>query len=89
MRLDRLPTVPKTRVRDLPRTNGWKLPHCPPNSKWRPSGNTGEIKAARKGTGHPTSQSLWPRTSVLSDRQSPTYEPCMGLTFTFTINFIT
>ena len=31
----------------------------------------GEIKAARKGTGHPTSQSRWPRTSVLSNRHSP------------------
>ena len=31
------------------------LAHCSPSSKWVPSGNTGEIKAARKGTGHPTS----------------------------------
>ena len=28
---------------------------CSPSSKWAPGGNTEEIKAARKGTGHPTS----------------------------------
>ena len=33
----------------------WTLAHCSPSSKWVPSGNTREIKAARKGTGHPTS----------------------------------
>ena len=32
--------------------------------KWVPGGNTGEIKAAKKGTGHPTSQSQWLSTSV-------------------------
>ena len=31
------------------------LAHCSPSSKWVPGGNTGEIKAARKGTGHPSS----------------------------------
>ena len=30
------------------------LAHCSPSSKWVPGGNTGEIKAARKGIGHPT-----------------------------------
>ena len=34
-------------------TNSWALSHCPPSSKWGPGRNTGEIKAARKGTGHP------------------------------------
>ena len=29
--------------------------HPLPSSKWVPGGNTGEIEAARKGTGHPTS----------------------------------
>ena len=48
--------MPKTTVRDSPRTNGWTLAHCPPSSEWGPGGNTGEIKAARKGTGHPTSK---------------------------------
>ena len=55
-------------VRHPPRTIGWKLAHCPPSCKRGPGGNTGEIKAARKGTGHPTSQCRWPRTSVLSNR---------------------
>ena len=35
-----------------------------PSSKWVPGGNTGEIKAARKGTGHSASQSRWLSTSV-------------------------
>ena len=35
-----------------------------PEANWVPGGNTGEIKAARKGTGHPTSQSRWLSTSV-------------------------
>ena len=30
------------------------LAHCSPSSKWVPGGNTGEIKATRKGTGHHT-----------------------------------
>ena len=30
------------------------LAHCSLSSEWEPGGNTGEIKAARKGTGHPT-----------------------------------
>ena len=50
---------------------GRSLAHYPPSSEWGPGGNTGEIKAARKGTGHPTSQSRWPRTSVPSNRHSP------------------
>ena len=75
--------MPKTTIRDLPRTNSWKLTHCPPRSRWGPGGNTGEINAARKGTGHPTSQCRWPRISVLSNRHSPTYGSYMGLTFTF------
>ena len=58
-------------IRDPPRTNGWKLAHCPPSGKWGPDGNTGEIKAARIRTGHPTSQCQWPRTNVLCNRHSP------------------
>ena len=82
-RLEHLPNFPKTTVRDPPRTNGWKLSHCPSSSKWGPCGNTGEIKAARKGTGHSTSQCWWPRTSVLSNRHSPAYGSYMGHTFAF------
>ena len=63
--------MPKTTVRDPPRANVWTLAHCPPSSELKPGGNTGEIKATRKGTGHPTSQSRWPRTSVLSNRHFP------------------
>ena len=55
-RLERLPTVPNTTVWDPPRTNGWKLAHCPPRSKWGSDGNAWVIKAARKGTVHPTSK---------------------------------
>ena len=62
--LERLPTLPKIAVQDPPGTIGWKLALCPPSSKWGPGGNTGEIKAARKGTGHPTSQCRWPMTKV-------------------------
>ena len=64
-------------------TAGWTLAHCPPSSEWGPGRNTGEIKAARKGTGHPTSKRRWPRTSVLFNRHSPTYGSYMGLAFTF------
>ena len=74
--------MPKTTVRGPPRANGWTLAHCPPSSEWGPDGNTGEIKAARKGTGHSTSKSRWLRTSVLYYRHSPTYGSYMGLTFT-------
>ena len=31
------------------------LTHCSPSNKWVPCGNTGEIKVAKKGIGHPTS----------------------------------
>ena len=31
------------------------LARCSPSSKWVPGGNTGEIQAARKETGHPIS----------------------------------
>ena len=31
------------------------LAHCLPSSEWEPAGNTGEVKAARKGSDHPTS----------------------------------
>ena len=75
--------MPKTTVRDPPRANGWTLAHCPPSSDWVPGGNTGGIKALRKGTGHPTPKFRWLRTSVLSNRHSPTYGLYMGLTFTF------
>ena len=27
--------------------------HCSPSGEWTPGGNTGEIEAARNGTGHP------------------------------------
>ena len=63
--------MPKTTVRYPPRANGWALANCPPSSEWGPGGNTKEIKAARKGTGLPTSQSRWPRTSVFSSRHFP------------------
>ena len=60
------------------------LAHCSPSSKWVPGGNTGEIKAARKGAGHPTllrentqDKCTQERTlilSVLSNRHFLTYE---------------
>ena len=58
-----LPDV-KTTVQDQHRANGWLPTHCPPSSKWVPGGNTGEIMAVRKETGHPTSQSRWLSTSI-------------------------
>ena len=30
------------------------LAHCSPSSEWLSGANIGEIKAARKGNGHPT-----------------------------------
>ena len=36
-------------------------------------------KGGKEGTDHPTSQSRWPRTSVLSNRQSPTYGSYMEI----------
>ena len=74
--------MPKTTARDPPGANGWTLAHCPPSSEWGPGGNTEEIKAARKGTGHPTSQSGWLMTNILSNRHSRTCGWYMGLTFT-------
>ena len=47
-RLERLPTVPETAVRDPPGTIGWKLAHCPPSSKWVPGGNTGGDKGGEE-----------------------------------------
>ena len=39
----------------------------------------GEVKAVRKGTGHPTSQCRWPMTSVLSSRHFPNERVVYGL----------
>ena len=69
--LERLPTLPKTTLRDQPRTNSRTLTDCPSSSEWGPGRNTEDIQAVRKGTGHPTSESQWPRTSVLSNRHFP------------------
>ena len=74
--------MPKTTVRDPPRTNGCKPAHCLPSSKWVPGGNTEEIKTARKGTGHLNSQCWWPMTIVLSNTYSPKYGSYMGITLT-------
>ena len=49
--------MPKTMVWDPPRASGWMLVYCSPSSAWGPGGNIGEIKATRRGTGYPTSQS--------------------------------
>ena len=46
------------------------LAHCSPSSKWVHVVSTGEIKSARKGTGHPTSHCRWLRISVLSTYKS-------------------
>ena len=67
----RLESLPKTTVRDPHRANGCTLAHCPSISEWGSYRDTGEIKVAMKGTGHPTSRSSWPRTSVLSNRHFP------------------
>ena len=44
------------------------LAHCSSSSELVPGGNTGEIKGARKGTGHPNSHA--DGISVLSNRHS-------------------
>ena len=56
-----------------PRTIVGIISHCPPSSKCVPGCNTGEIKATRRGTGHPTSLSRLPRISLISDWYSTTY----------------
>ena len=50
-----MPPVPKVYGSSPNRCPDLMLAHCSPSSKWVPGGNTGEIKEARKGTGHPTS----------------------------------
>ena len=66
-----------------PTFNQWlDVRSLPTQQRMGPGRNTGEIKAARKVTDHPTSQNRWLRTSVLSNRHSPTHGSYMGLTFT-------
>ena len=55
----------------------------PPSSKWVPGGNTGKLKAARKGTGHPTSLCWRLKISVPLTGTPQRTESYMGLTFTF------
>ena len=50
-----MPPVRKVYGSSPTRCPGCMLAHCSSSSKWVPGGDTGEIKAARKGTGHPTS----------------------------------
>ena len=60
----------------------------PPSSEWGPGGKNGEIKAARKGTGHPTSKSQWSKTSVLSNKHFSNVRIVYGTYFylTYAIN---
>ena len=39
--------------------------------------------SGRKGTGHPTPQSWWPRTGFLGNKHPPPKGSFMGLNFTF------
>ena len=82
-RLERLPTVPKTTVRDPPKTNGWTFAHCPPNSEWDRWKHWG-YKGGEERNWLPYLKSRWLRTNVLSNRHSSTYGSYMGLTFTLT-----
>ena len=63
------------------------LTHSPPSSKWVPSGNVGERKEARKGIGHPTS-CRWLRTSVISNRHSPTCESIRDYLYLFLVGLV-
>ena len=55
------------------------LAHCPPKQHiCVPDGNTGEVKGAKKGAGHPTSVCRWRRVSVLSNRHFPTFGMVYG-----------
>ena len=74
--------MPKTAVRDPPGTIGWKLTHCPPSSKWGPRGNTGEIKAARKGIVTVPYNADGPGQVSSLTGTSLTYGSYKGLTFT-------
>ena len=58
--------VRRSMVHDTSRVKVWMVAHCPPSMG--PGGDTGELKAARKGTNYPTSWSQQPMTSVISNR---------------------
>jgi len=49
-----MPPVRKVYGSNPTRCPDLMLADCSPSSKWIPGGNTGEIKAARTGTDHPT-----------------------------------
>ena len=49
-----MPPARKVFVSSPTRCPDGMLAHCSPSSEWLPGCNNGEIKAARKGTGHPT-----------------------------------
>ena len=57
---------------------GGMLVLCSPSSNWVPSGNNGDLRAAKKGTSHPTILCRLPRISVLSNRRSPTHRIVYG-----------
>ena len=83
-RLEHMPTAPQIQGSRRTSNQGLDARSLSTQQQMGPAGNTGGIKAARKGTGHPTSQSRWPRASVLSIRHSPTYGSYVGFIFTFT-----
>ena len=55
------------------------FPRCSPSSEWVPGDRTGEIKAVRKGTGHPTSHADGSGQVCSPIRHYPTYEKYTGL----------
>ena len=66
-------------VRAEPSDYSWDARSLSHSSKLVPGGNTGELKAVRKGTGHPTSLCRRLRVSVLSNRHSPMYGIVYGI----------
>ena len=61
------------------------LAHCPRSSEWVPSGNTGEVKVVRKGTGYHTSYADGSgyASSLIG---TPLCTKVHGTTYTFTGN---
>ena len=59
--------------------------HCSPSSKWVPGGNIGEIQAAKKGTGHPTSHADG-SGKVSSLPGTPLRTKVYGTTFTYELH---
>ena len=74
----------RSKVQVTPQAEVWMLVSI----KYRSVVDTGEIKAARYGTGHPTSQMRLSRISVLSNKLFAKYESRGGLLYVYSMFFL-